>query len=292
MGDGKPTVYEQALLDGLRARVDKVTPQQLSGNDAPHASEALGVEAIFAALFLAENPGDATPPAEAQKALDRMWALQLREGPGRGAWAWNSYDLDPWEMPESTFYGAALAALATGIAPPEYRNRPDVRERIAELIAYLQRDSPKQPLHNRLALLWASTRLPDVLSASMRRVIIDEVWQRQQPDGGWNLESLGPWKKRAQASPSPGSNSYGTAFTAFVLQTAGVVRSDSRLIRALDWLKSHQDHQFGYWAAESMNKRYETGSMPSLFMRDAATAFATFALLAAGEPGQSDYVKW
>ena len=51
--------------------------------------------------------------------------------------------------------------------------------------------------------------------------------------------------------------------------------------RALAWLEAHQDHQSGYWAAESMNKRHEAGTMPALFMRDAATGFATLALLPA-----------
>lgn len=267
-GEEQPTAYEQALVEGLRARLDQTTAKEYYGADTPRAAQALGVEAILAAVFL----GNA-------QALDRMWALQLREGPAKGAWAWTDADLDPWETPESTFYGAALAALATGAAPAEHRNRPEVRERISELTAYLNREWPAQPLHNRLTLLWASGRLPEVLPAAQRREALDEVWQRQQPDGGWTLESLGPWKKRAEAPGSAGSNSYATGFTGFVVQTAGVARSDPRLRRALAWLESHQDRAQGFWTAESMNKQYESGSMAALFLRDAATAFATLALL-------------
>jgi hypothetical protein len=269
-GGQEPTVYEQALLDGLRTRLDKATAKEFSGTDSPRAAQALGVEAILAALFLAND-----------QALNRMWALQLRDGPARGAWAWTDADLDPWEMPESTYFGAALAALATGEASAEYRRRPEVRERISELIGYLEREWAAQPLHHRLTLLWASARLPEVLPKARRHALLDEVWQRQQPDGGWSLESLGAWKKRSAAPPAAGSNSYAAGFTAFVLQTAGVRHSDPRLRRALAWLESQQDREQGFWAAESMNKHYESGSMAALFMRDAATAFATLALLPA-----------
>jgi hypothetical protein len=130
-----------------------------------------------------------------------------------------------------------------------------------------------------LLLLWASAKLPDVLPEATRRQILSEVWQKQQADGGWTIESLGPWKKREAAPPSEGSNSYATALAAFTLQQAGIPRSDARMIRATDWLKAHQDTETGSWRAVSMNKKYEAGSMPLLFMRDAATAFAALALL-------------
>jgi hypothetical protein len=63
------------------------------------------------------------------------------------------------------------------------------------------------------------------------------------------------------------------------VQKAGVGRTNPKLARALDWLRSHQDQQSGYWAAESMNKTYAPDSMQIRFMRDAATGFAALALL-------------
>jgi len=60
---------------------------------------------------------------------------------------------------------------------------------------------------------------------------------------------------------------------------AGLARSRPELMRAFDWLRSHQNRQFGYWTAESMNKPYEPDSMPVRFMQDAATSFAAMALL-------------
>ena len=95
------------------------------------------------------------------------------------------------------------------------------------------------------------------------------------------MEALGPWKPHAAAPASTGSNAYATGLAAFVLQKAGVTASDPRLAKALAWLKANQDKQNGYWSADSMNKVFEPGSMQVRFMRDAATSFATLAILEA-----------
>ncbi|HYW48243.1 MAG TPA: hypothetical protein VE959_35595 [Bryobacteraceae bacterium] len=283
LGETRPTPYETGLLDALRSRSAIRDPKAVlpAFTREPLASQAIGVEAVHSALLLAADGWS----GGTRQAFDRMWSLQLRDGPAAGAWQWFSLDLDPWEMPESRFYGAALAALAAGSAPADYRKLPEVRERIRALAEYLHREQPSQPLHNRLVLLWASTRLPDALPQAARKPIADEAWRRQQPDGGWTLESLGPWKEHPAAPPSSaGSNGYATGLVAFVLLKAGVPRSDPELGRALSWLRSHQDRESGSWTAVSMNKRYEPESMQVRFMRDAATAFASLALLEAEAP--------
>jgi hypothetical protein len=53
--------------------------------------------------------------------------------------------------------------------------------------------------------------------------------------------------------------------------------------RALAWLKSNQNAESGAWAGRSMNKTYPEGSMEAGFVQDAATAFASLALLQAGQ---------
>jgi squalene-hopene/tetraprenyl-beta-curcumene cyclase len=267
LGESQPTQYEKGLLDGLVVRAGANEPSILQG-----------VEAVFSALFLAlQTPGS----AETKQALDRLWSFQTREGKAAGAVKWYSAGLDPWETPDATFYGSALAALAAGTAPAEYRDQPAVRENLNLLTGYLQREQQSQPLHNRLTLLWASSALPAASPKSIRRTIIDEVLQKQQPDGGWTIESLGPWKPHPEAPPSTASSSYATGFVTFVLQRAGVARSTPPIGRALDWLKSHQDRESGNWPGDSMNKKYPFGSMEKRFMQDAATAFATLALLEA-----------
>ena len=280
LGEKQPTVWETGLLNGLRARAGIRNAADISRSFTrePRASQALGVESVFAALFLVRDGGDATLSQGSRQALDRLWALQVGDGEARGAWHWFSLDLDPYEMPHAMFYGAALAALAAGSAPAEYRQEPGVQTHLAALRGYLERVWEAQPLHDRLVLLWASTRLPDALPEEARRPVMDEVWRQQQADGGWTIQALGPWKEHPAAPSASGSNAYATGLAAFVLEKAGVSRTDARLTRALSWLASHQDKQSGCWAADSMNKKYPAGSMPEGFMRDAATAFAVLAL--------------
>ncbi len=271
LGESGRTTYETGLLNGMKSRVAKQDLKELfPKTQGPHAAEALGVESIFSALFLAmeDAPGGKLSP-DGEKAFARMWSLQK---PG-GEWDWNVFDLDPWETPDSIFYGATLAALATGTAPAGYQSRPDIRQNVAALTSYLRKEEAGQPLHNRLMLVWASTKLRDTLPDAKRAAVLEEVWQKQGPDGGWTMESLGAFKKHE------GSNSYATGLVAFAVQQAGVARSNARLSRALDWLKAHQDQTLGAWAAASMNKRFPAESMQGRFMQDAATGFAALALL-------------
>jgi squalene-hopene/tetraprenyl-beta-curcumene cyclase len=268
LGQTEPTPYEKGLLEAVQAQAE--------------ASEdgLQGVETVFSALLFAiRDEGNKILSAEAKQAFDRLWSSQIRDGKEHGAWKWPDFKHDPWGTPDAQFYGAALAALALGTAPAEYRAQPEIREPVNALTAYLQREHASQSLHNRLALLWASSKLPTVLPPPMRQSLIDEILRKQQADGGWTIESLGPWRPRPEAPVQAGSNSYATGYVAFVLQQAGVGSSHEGLVRALDWLKGHQDRQFGFWAADSLNKRYEPDSMQVRFMQDAATAFASLALL-------------
>lgn len=279
LGETKPTDYEEALLSGLRARVGSTDTKELFHKFAkePLASQSIGVESIFAALFLSQQRSKLSP--EAEQAFTRLWSLQIKEGKDKGAWAWFELELDPFETTDSPFYGASLAALAVGSAPAEYRARPAIRENIAALTGYLNRQYETQPLHNRLMLLWASTKLPGALPKSARRPMIEEAFRKQQPDGGWDAASLGAFSPHPNAPSSPGSNGYATGFTTWVLLKAGAPAADPRIARALNWLRSHQDPNTGDWPADSMNKHYPAGSMQIQFMRDAATGFASMALL-------------
>jgi hypothetical protein len=249
LGEKEPTRYETALLDSMRGRLDK------KGKGA-----AIGVESVFAALFL-----------RSPEAYDRMWEVQLREGADAGAFSWYMTDLDPWEEPESPLFGAALAAIAAKQAPVEYRERPEVRERLNALMEYLNRPHDNQPLQNRLAVAWATQ---DAKSPAIK-----EALAKQLPEGGWSMESLGPWKVHAKApAQKGGSNTYATAFASVVLLRTGIRPDNPQLARALDWLRSHQS-EHGYFYAESMNREYEPDSMEIRFMRDAATGWASLALL-------------
>jgi len=259
LGESGPTEYESGLLASLRSRV---------GLKEPAAAPGLGVESILAARFL----GTA-------EAYDRMWALQVRDGAAKGAWNWFALDRDPWEMPESRFFGTALAAMAV---PAKEHSRPEAQD----LVSYLRREQATQPLHNRLMLLWASQSFPAILPAADRRVLIDEVWKKQQADGSWTMDALGPFQAHAKAPRAPGSNAYATAFTAYVMQQAGDP-SSPKLALALAWLRTHQNPECGCWEAVSMNEQYEPGSIPTKFMTDAATSYAVLTLLSSQKTASS-----
>jgi squalene-hopene/tetraprenyl-beta-curcumene cyclase len=130
-------------------------------------------------------------------------------------------------------------------------------------------------------MLWASTKLPAVMDEPARQATLDEILRKQQPDGGWTLEALGPWNDHPAAPASLDlrrSDSYATALTTYVLELAGGKPARAHTARALDWLKTHQDRQTGAWPAVSMNKTYPVGAMEEKFRQDAATAFAVLAL--------------
>jgi squalene-hopene/tetraprenyl-beta-curcumene cyclase len=281
LGEAGPTKYETGLLEALRSRVSIRTPLEILPDiKEPAASQSLGVEAILSCVTLAmDDSKRGSLSNTTEQAFDRLWSLQRTEGDDAGAWQWNSLDLDPYEMPVSSYFGAALAALAVAATPASYQTRADVAPHIASLKRYLQTQQRMQPLHNRLLLLWASSNLKGLLMDKERRAILKTVWRAQRLDGGWSLESLGPWQPHPQAPTVTGASNYATALTVFVLRQAGVSRSDQALVRAMNWLARQQNSQEGYWEAVSMNKRYEAGSMPLLFMRDAATSYAALALL-------------
>src|SRR5882672_9788699 len=176
LGENERTAYEMGLLNSLKSRLDKKDAKELyPKSKGTYAAQATGVESILAALLLATENEGGKLSVEAEKAFDRMWSLQIREGKSKGAWDWYSLNLDPWETPDSVFYGAALAAIATGNAPSDYRARPEIRENISSLIAFLQSEQSAQPLHNRLMLVWASTKLPGLLTDAKRAAIADEI---------------------------------------------------------------------------------------------------------------------
>ena len=267
--ESAPTRFETGYLNRLRTKMDKP------------AEGSLGtVEAVMSAMFLSRDEARGTMSSHGKQAFDRLWELQQADGPGKGGWSWYEASLDPWENHESGYYGAALVALALGQAPTAYRRDPASYTGAASLNAFLAHPPAPPRLHDRLALLWASTSSLSLIWHA-RNELIAEAFARQQADGGWTIESLGPWLAHPDAPPAAGSDAYATAFTAFVLQRASVPPSHPGLAKALGWLRAHQDPTTGAWPAVSMNKRYPDGSMMSLFMQDAATAFASMVLVEA-----------
>src|SRR5262245_63494704 len=106
------------------------------------------------------------------------------------------------------------------------------------LMQYPTRPPAPVRLHDRLAMLWASSTLPSLLTDDARRALVSEAFSKQGADGGWSLEALGPWMSHADAPAHQGSDAYATAFTAFALHKSGVPASNPSMKKALAWLKS------------------------------------------------------
>lgn len=288
------TANEQKLLDSVKKRVrlwNQIDPYYDRKYGPYKAAESRGTEAILNAVILANYDAQhGRLSAETLAAFDHMWSRQQTAGEGKGSWPWLAFGhVEPWETEDSRFYGASLAAIAVGIAPQNYRSAPDIQNNLGFLRAYLSRAQSSQSTINRVALLWASTKLPGLLRPEGRKAIIDEVLSQQQKDGGWrlaevswvwrgwSLSSLRMWLRPDGTWAERGSDGYATGLIALTLQEAGLPPDNPQLQRALSWLARNQEEQ-GSWHSSSLNKKRAPYSNIGRFMSDAATAYAVLAL--------------
>lgn len=283
LAEGRPTANERKLLDDVTKRVrlwkeiEPFYPDQTRG--IPKTSESRGTEAILNALILASRDArSGVLGDDAQQAFDNLWALQMKTGELSGAWAWLNFRYEPWESADGPYYGATLAAIAVGSAPSGYTSNAGIQDGLKMLRAFLQRGSESQNLFNRIMLLWASTRLPGLLTPEQQRSIIDASLATQQSDGGWTLSSLGRWTRRDGTALDARSDGYATGLITFVLQQAGMSRVEQPVNKGLTWLARNQERTSGAWPGYSLNKEREPSSDAAQFMRDAATSFAVLAL--------------
>jgi hypothetical protein len=219
-----------------------------------------------------------------RKAFDAMWALQEQTGDKAGAWIWQNFHFSPWEAPESEYYGAAMAAIATGIAPEHYRDDPRIQPNLTLLRGYLRREAPNQPLINRIALLWASAKLPGLMTKPERTALATEIATKQHSDGGWSLTDLGlnqqrqsTWKRHDDSPFDLRSDGYATGITVLALEENGLGRTLAAR-KGLAWILANQNQTDGRWTAWSVNVKRDPNSDIDKFMSDAATGFSVLAL--------------
>jgi squalene-hopene/tetraprenyl-beta-curcumene cyclase len=252
-------------------------PDQTRG--LPKTSESRGTESVLNAVVLARRDADdGALTDDTRLAFSNLWALQMKTGELSGAWAWLYFRLEPWEGEASAYFGATLAAIAVGMAPNGYASGTDIQDNLKLLRGYLAKQFDRQPMLNRLLLLWASANLTGLLTAEQRDGIIAEAFAKQQHDGGWSLSSLGPWQRTDGSALDTKADGYATGLATFALQQAGLPFTEPRVAKALEWLVQHQDSATGQWFASSLNKQRDPQSDASRFMNDAATAFAVLAL--------------
>lgn len=280
------TSTENRMLASIDKRVQNwpsVKPYYL---DAAHAEPSRATEAVLNAVILESyeaNP--ASPGPVTREAFDEAWALQERTGADAGGWLWQDFHEAPWESPESAYQGAAMMALATGMAGDAYSSDPAVSQSVKGLQDYLKREYEGQPVLNRLYVLWASARMPGLLSSQQRTALLQQIAALQQADGGWSLPSIDPQHaarkafldlfKRANNADS--SDGCATGLTIVAMEEAGVDAGDPTLQRGLAWIKTHQA-QDGSWWATSLNGFRDPASEQGRFMSDAATGYSVLAL--------------
>ena len=291
LSEQAPSANERRLIGNVAKRVRMWAEVEPFYPDAqrgvPKTAESRGTESVLNAVILvgydAGYAAGGTVPAarlsaDTRLALANMWALQLAAGDDKGAWQWLQFHNAPWEG-DSQYYGAALAAIAVGTAPENYRASPEIQRNLEMLREYLRREGPSQVLINRVMLLWASTKIPGLLTSAEQKSIMDEALGKQQADGGFSLSSfVGAWK-RADGTPlETRSDGYATGIVSLVLEQAGVGREQPALKRGLAWLAANQNQAEGRWLAYSLNKQRDLSSSVGRFMSDAATAYAVMAL--------------
>jgi squalene-hopene/tetraprenyl-beta-curcumene cyclase len=286
---------EREILDNVAKRVrlwKEIGPYYTDGtyHDAK-TSESRGTEAVLNALILASNDARTGKLSDiTRSAFANMWASQLTDGDAKGAWSWLSFDMEPWEANDSQYYGAAVAALAVGIAPENYRSSPEIQDELELLSNYLNRKYASQSAINQVVLLWASSKVHGLVDSRRQESIIQEIISAQQSDGGWQLSYLAwpsGWsmdsviRRRLRSDwtrQDSESDGYATALVTFVLQEAGRSAQDTTVQRGLAWLASNQNATDGSWPSVSLTRRRSPSSNVGQFMKDAATAYAVLAL--------------
>jgi len=299
LGESTPSANERRIFDNVSKRVrlwNEIAPFYSDSDRGVYkTAESRGTESVLNALILASRDAQSGRlSADTSTAFKNMWAEQQTAGDQKGAWRWLRFSNEPWEADDSDFYGAALAAIATGTAPENYQARPEIQNNLKLLRDYFTRESSGEPLMNRVVLLWASARLPGLLNTAQQAAVLKDVFAKQQPDGGWSLPSLaGNWKRHDNTPQDPQSDGYATGLIAFVLQQVPPLYDYSRLkaapfdwdpaphlTSALAWLATHQDASTGLWPSASLNNNAADHISPDTarFMNDAATAYAVLAL--------------
>jgi len=276
------TKEETAMLADVRKRVQAWNQMLPFYSDEVYGKgkeiESRNAEAVLNAIILSNYDVDAGEQSEVtMQAFRHAWELQIATGPDAGAWVWQNFDYAPWESKESQYHWAALMAVQAAREPGSYTGQQDVLEPLKSLRGYLKTHYEAQPLLNKIAALWASGVFSGILSPEQKESLLRRVYSLQRADGGWSRRDGTPLETR--------SDGYATALIALVLEEAVAgsphppALAAARIERALAWLRANQNPETGAWPAWSLNKNRDPESGTGKFMSDAATAYASLALL-------------
>ena len=162
-----------------------------------------------------------------------MFSIQRETG------TWGT--LDCWPPYESdAFHEATVAAMAAATAPGwlaklnTNKNEANAKllASVAQLKQYLRTELPPHD-YSRVLLLWASTRMPDLIDADRKAELVKLVFQHQRDDGGLSIRTFATpeaWGKgnraaRLKAEPdlaNPPSDGHQTGLAVVVLRESSV----------------------------------------------------------------------
>ena len=255
-----PTLYEGVLEDSMRATVIRTDANDLfAGLKGPIVGQVYGAQVVLASLVLAmdDAPRGKLSP-EGEKAFDRMWSLQLKSGRRQGRMAvvrFRSRSLGD-ERRSVLWSGAGGFGNRVG-AGGLSGSSGDPGEHRGHARAICARAKRQRHCTTGCSCCGLRPSCEICCRAPTSRRILDELWRKQQADGGWTIQSLGPWKKRGRQSRwrlVPTLTPLRWLHTPRLRPECR--RSQPNLAKALAWLKAHQDPQGGFWTAESMNHKH------------------------------------
>jgi squalene-hopene/tetraprenyl-beta-curcumene cyclase len=264
-----PYLWARPVLKGKSAALQEV--RKFFEDRAAHWDKAKprwDAEVVSTAAALAINDASSTGKLHplSRQALDRIWTLQKPDG----GWNWLKCNWPPYEHDD--YFGALVAALGTAHAGKDYQETKTARAGLEKLRRYFK-SNPPPSLHHQAMLMWASQKLEGLMPESEKQATVKKLLDLQRPDGGWNLASLGGWKRHngKPNDPAGPADGYGTGLVVFVLRQAGVPARDDHLRRGLAWLKANQRASGGWFTRSPSNDRHH-------FISHAGTAFAVLAL--------------
>ena len=206
-----------------------------------------------------------------RRAIDYIWTQQSEED----CWEeWQKCNWPPFEVDDH--FGVTLVALALGMVPDDYAQTPAAQEGLRKLRHYLT-EHPPENTHQQAMVLLASTTCDGLLTHDEQQDAIARLFSLQKADGGWNVITLGNWKRSdGKEQDVDSSDGYATGFVTYVLRRSGVARDDPRIQKAIDWLKANQ-RASGRWFTRSPRRDGKH------YISHAGTSYAVMALAECGE---------
>jgi squalene-hopene/tetraprenyl-beta-curcumene cyclase len=154
--------------------------------------------------------------------------------------------------------------MATAAAPGwlEQFDDASTKAKVEQLRTYLRTETPPHDF-GRVLLLWAATRMPDLLTGEQKQAIIAMILKHQRSDGGWSIRTFAAPEKwgrgnraeKLRGEPElsdPASDGHQTGLAIVVLRQAGLPANDEQIERGIAWLLKNQ-RQSGRWWTRSLN---------------------------------------